>query len=90
MNKTVCVKLHVMSTIKITTMNGLAGILAATLVPAERVAAENALQQASRNPSIAVGFASLLVDETAPTHIRQLAGVLLKQFVGKHWTGEAQ
>ena len=68
-------------------MQHLVGLLHATqsVRDAERAAAERALQQASRAPDFAVLLAGLLTDETAAAPLRQLAGLVLKQFVNTHW-----
>ncbi len=68
-------------------MQHLVGLLQATqsVRDAERAAAERALQQAQRAPEFAALLAALLTDEAAAVPLRQLAGVVLKQFVNTHW-----
>jgi hypothetical protein len=68
-------------------MQNLVALLQATqsVRDAERSAAERALQQASRAPEFAALLAGLLTDEAAAVPLRQLAGVVLKQFVNTHW-----
>lgn len=68
-------------------LQALAALLQATqsINAQERVAAEAQLGQAARNPEYGVALATLLVDDNGPLPLRQLAGVLLKQFASKHW-----
>ncbi len=68
-------------------MSGLPGLLQATqsLHAGERAAAEQALDRAARAPDFAPALAALLAEESAPVPLRQLAGVVLKQFVNTHW-----
>ncbi len=51
----------------------------------ERVAAEQNLTVASRNPEFCVALATLLADENNAVPLRQLAGVMLKQFASRNW-----
>ncbi|KAJ7556791.1 hypothetical protein O6H91_05G098700 [Diphasiastrum complanatum] len=50
-----------------------------------RIAAENALKQASIEQGYGVELARVIVNKELPVGFRQLAGVLLKQYVKQHW-----
>ncbi|KAH7416171.1 hypothetical protein KP509_14G078800 [Ceratopteris richardii] len=53
--------------------------------PGTRKAAEDALSSASTQPGYGVALAQFIVDKSLPVGIRQLAAVVLKQYVKQHW-----
>ncbi|BBN19279.1 importin-9 [Marchantia polymorpha subsp. ruderalis] len=65
----------------------LTNVLKATLDtnPGIRVAAEDALKNASIHPGYGVALAKVTVSKEVPIGLRQLAAVLLKQYVKHHW-----
>eukprot|EP00250_Pteridium_aquilinum_P006987 c16793_g1_i1 orf=84-3179(-) len=53
--------------------------------PGTRKAAEDALTTASTQPGYGVALAQLILDKALPLGLRQLAAVVLKQYVKQHW-----
>ncbi|CAM6086065.1 unnamed protein product [Calypogeia fissa] len=68
-------------------MMWLVNCLNATLdtTPAIRIAAEDGLKNASVHPGYGVALAKVTVNREVPLGLRQLAAVLLKQYVKQHW-----
>ena len=65
----------------------LRGLLSGTLAveAGVRRGAEAGLEEASRRAGFGLTLTQYLVDESVPLAFRQLSGVLLKQFVSRHW-----
>lgn len=61
--------------------------LSATLDPNQEVRsfAEASLSQASLQPGFGTGLSKVVANRDLPFGLRQLAGLLLKQFIKKHW-----
>lgn len=53
--------------------------------PGTRKAAEDALETASTQPGYGIALAKLILDKALPLGLRQLAAVVLKQYVKQHW-----
>lgn len=51
----------------------------------ERNQAEQSIALASKRQGFALNLTKLLIDDAGPHHLRQLSGLLLKQFISKHW-----
>lgn len=50
-----------------------------------RTAAEDALMKSSNQPGYGVALAKVIIEKNLPLGLRQLAAVLLKQYVKQHW-----
>ncbi|XP_051122408.1 uncharacterized protein LOC127245516 [Andrographis paniculata] len=55
-----------------------------------RTFAETSLQQASSQPGYGVALARVAANRELPVGLRQLAAVLLKQYIKKHWTEDEE
>lgn len=53
--------------------------------PGTRKTAEDALNTASTQPGYGVALSKLILDKALPLGLRQLAAVVLKQYVKQHW-----
>ena len=70
--------------------NSLTALLAAALQPGTRQEAEQHLAEAEQQPGYGLALVQTTVRHAVAPELRQMAALLLKNFIRHHWTPEAE